>query len=161
MTKQRARNAAFNPRRAWLILVGLMIAVSITSASATVWLVKRQPGSSGGTADPLSLAEHEGTFQSMKATLRWPSLNFGIEGSALVIEGTADNEAQIHEVLTLVKHSIKADSFYIVHPYIERPDWITGRVEAMREGKWNYERPNGSVLIVNLLKTAPPKKDPL
>lgn len=150
MGRNKLKGSKSNSYRAWLILSVLVGSISVITASATAWLVNHPFATNH--SDPLSVAEREGTFREIKAALAWPNLNFGIEGNALLIEGTAKSDAQIQEVIALVKKSLKADSFYVVHPYIQRPDWISGRVEAMREGKYDYQRPQRSVLIVDLMK---------
>lgn len=159
----KIKGTTIRPLRAWLILFTIIGTVSLATAVATVLVMRLQGGATMGGNDPLSVAEREGTFAKIKAELKWPNLNFGIEGNALVIEGTADSEDRIHEVLTFVKKMIKADAFYFVHPYIERPDWITGRVQAVREGDYDYRRKDRSVFVVDLMKTAAKvaKADPL
>ncbi len=159
MGRNKVTGNTYNPRRAWLILLGLMSAVSFATAGLTTYLLARSgPVHRPTPNDILSLAEAQGTFGQMKAELNWPALDFGIEGNALVIEGSAESEYQIQEVLTLVRRSLKAESYYIVHPYIERADMISGRIGAVREGNWDYKNPGKSLLVVDLMKV---RKTPL
>jgi hypothetical protein len=158
MGKNKVSTKGYNPRKAWLILACLMTMVSLASASTTVFFLRWSP-ESASSKDPLSLAEREGTFREMKAELNWPALEFGIEGNALVIEGRAESESQIQQVISLVRKRLKAESFYIVHPYIERPDFISGRVSAVREGDWDYNKPTSALLVVDLMKVAPAPKE--
>ncbi len=160
MGKIKPRSGPAGMARAWIILLSVVAFVSVVSATATAWFLSHRAGKPffATAENPLAVAEREGAFDKIRATLRWPSLGFGIEGNALVIEGEADSDEQVQQVIALVKRVIKADSYYIVHPYIERPDWITGRIQAMREGEFDYGRAARSLFVVDLMRVAA-KKD--